>query len=155
MENLHQENSDLLNQLIEINNDRIEGYEKAIALLPKEGNYDLQNIFEKYRDQSIQFKSDLVPLVVREGDTPTEETRTTGKLFRTWMEIKSAVAPYTAKAILESCERGEDEFKKVYSDAITNSQQAPLTILSILQSQANLQLEAHDHIRELRDNIKR
>lgn len=154
MENLHQENADLLNQLIEINNDRIEGYEKAISLLSGEGNYELQDIFEKYRDQSIQFKNDLIPLVVREGDIPTEETRTSGKLFRTWMEIKSAVAPYTAKAVLESCERGEDEFKKVYKDAITKSLQAPITILSIIQSQANLQLEAHDHIKELRDNIK-
>ncbi|MDR2283494.1 MAG: PA2169 family four-helix-bundle protein, partial [Sphingobacterium sp.] len=100
MENLHQDTADLLNQLIEINNDRIEGYEKAISLLPEESNYGLQDVFEKYRDQSIQFKNELKPLVIREGDMPTEETRTSGKLFRTWMEIKSAVAPYTVKAIL-------------------------------------------------------
>lgn len=153
MENLHQDTADLLNQLVEINNDRIEGYEKAITLLPSENNYGLQAIFEKYRDQSIQFKNDLKPLVIREGDMPTEDTRTSGKLFRTWMEIKSAVAPYTAKAVLESCERGEDEFKKVYHDAISKSQQLPLNIFSIIQSQANLQREAHDHIKELRDNI--
>lgn len=153
MENTHQDTADLLNQLIEINNDRIEGYEKAISLLPKEGNYGLQAIFEKYRDQSIQFKNDLTPLVIREGDIPTEDTRTSGKLFRTWMEIKSAVAPYTVKAVLESCERGEDEFKKVYKDAITKYQHTPLNIYSIIQSQANLQLEAHNHIKELRDNI--
>lgn len=153
MENLKQDTADLLNQLIEINNDRIEGYEKAISLLPTEENYGLQAIFEKYRDQSIQFKSDLIPLVFREGDKPTDETRTSGKLFRAWMEIKSAVTPYTAKAVLESCERGEDEFKKVYKDVLNKSQLAPLNILSIIQSQANLQLQAHDHIKELRDNI--
>ena len=153
MENLHQDTADLLNQLIEINNDRVEGYEKAISLLPEEGNYGLQDVFEKYRDQSIQFKNELKPLVIREGDMPTEETRTSGKLFRTWMEIKSAVAPYTVKAILESCERGEDEFKKVYKEGITKYGHASPTIVSIIQSQASLQLEAHDHIKELRDNI--
>lgn len=154
MENLKQDTADLLNQLVEINNDRIEGYEKAISLLSNEDNYGLQAIFEKYRDQSIQFKSDLVPLVFREGDKPTDETRTSGKLFRAWMEIKSAVTPYTAKAVLESCERGEDEFKKVYKDALAKAQQAPLNMLSIIQSQANLQLQAHDHIKELRDSIE-
>ncbi|WP_164112109.1 MULTISPECIES: PA2169 family four-helix-bundle protein [Sphingobacterium] len=153
MKNVHQETAGLLNQLIEINNDRIEGYEKAISLLPTDGNYGLQATFEKYRDQSIQFKNDLIPLVFREGDKPTDETKTSGKLFRTWMEIKSAIAPYTAKAILESCERGEDEFKKVYRDVIEQSQLAPLNMLSIIQSQANLQLQAHDHIRDLRDNM--
>lgn len=153
MENLKQETADLLNNLIEINNDRIEGYEKAISLITEDNNYSLQAVFEKYRDQSIQFKNDLKPLVIREGDIPTEDTRTSGKLFRAWMEIKSAVAPYTAKAVLESCEKGEDEFKKVYKDALTKTQQTPLNILSIIQSQAKVQLEAHDHIKHLRDNI--
>lgn len=153
MENLHQETADFLNELIEINNDRIEGYGKAISLISTEGNYSLQDIFEKYRDQSIQFKNELTPLVLREGELPTEETRTSGKLFRAWMEIKSAVAPYTVKAILESCERGEDEFKKVYNDAIDKHDIIPSSILTVVQSQARLQLEAHNHIKNLRNNI--
>jgi len=155
MENLNQDQADLLNQLVEINNDRIEGYEKAITLLPAENNYGLQGVFQKYRDQSVQFKNELSPLVIREGDLPTQDTRTSGKLFRTWMEIKSAVAPYTVKAILESCERGEDEFKKVYKDVIGKTQGIPMHTLSIIQSQADLQKQAHDHIKELRDNIDR
>lgn len=153
MENSTQGMAGLLNQLVEINNDRIQGYETAISLLPTDKHYSLQGIFEKYRDQSIQFKNDLKPLVVREGETPTEDTRTTGKLFRTWMELKSALAPHTAQSILESCERGEDEFRNVYKDIIQKAQQASIDLYSIIQSQANLQEMAHDHIKELRDNI--
>lgn len=152
MENVKQQTADLLNQLVEINNDRIEGYEKAITLLPQQDNYDIQNIFEKYRDQSIQFNSELKPLVFRAGDTPTDDTRTSGKLFRTWMAIKSTVAPSTIESVLESCERGEDEFKKVYRDAIEQADHIPADILLIIQSQAELQLAAHDHIKNLRDN---
>lgn len=153
MENLNQETANLLNDLIEINNDRIEGYEKAISLLPKEGNYSIQAIFEKYRDQSIQFKNELIPLVFREGDVPTEDTRTRGKLFRAWMDIKSMIAPFTVKAILESCEAGEDEFRKVYKNTISKQEFIPFQILKVVESQATIQLEAYNHIKKVKNNI--
>lgn len=101
-----------INELIEINNDRIEGYKKAIELLPEGDHFGLRGIFEDYRDQSIQFNADLKPLVATLGETPTDATRTSGKMFRAWMELKSAVAPHAIQAILESCERGKTNFKR-------------------------------------------
>jgi len=153
MENLQGNTAELLNQLVEINNDRIEGYEKAISLLPNEDSYNLHAIFARYKDQSVQFNNELKPLVAKEGEIPTDDTRISGKIFRTWMAIKSVVAPYTMKAVLESCERGEDEFKKVYQNvleriSVNNSS------YTVIQNQANIQKGAHDHIKELRDHIK-
>ncbi len=153
MENLKQDTIDLLDQLVEINNDRIEGYEKAMEILPPEDSYGLYNIFEKYRSQSFQFNAQLKPLIAQMGDVPTEGTRTSGKLFRTWMEAKAMVAPNTVKAILESCERGEDEFKRVYMNTLEKCTDAPADIITLIQSQATFQKEAHDHIKQLRDNI--
>lgn len=144
--------ADLLNKLIEINNDRIEGYGKAIEIISNIGYVDLQTVFEKYRDQSIQFKAELTPLVHRTGEEPTDDTRTSGKLFRVWMDIKSAVAPSSSKAVLESCERGEDEFKAVYRQCLEEATSHAIDMVPIIQSQAELQLAAHDHIKELRDN---
>lgn len=139
-----------INQLIEINNDRIEGYKKAIELLPEGDHYGLRGIFEDYRDQSIQFNADLKPLVATLGDTPTDDTRTTGKMFRAWMELKSTVAPHTVQAILESCERGEDEFRKVYKDVLADGDlNADLRVIA--QSQLEIESAAHDHIKDLRD----
>lgn len=151
MKNLREENADFINNLIEINNDRIEGYTRAIELLPEENTMGLADLFAQYRDQSVQFKNELIPLVIRQGEEPTDDTRTSGKLFRAWMAIKSAVDPFTTHALLESCERGEDEFKKVYHDAMTESGSIPLNVLSVLQDQASKQLDAHNHIKQLRD----
>lgn len=139
-----------INELVEINNDRIEGYKKAIELLPEGDHFGLRSIFEDYRDQSIQFNADLKPLVTGLGENPTDDTRTSGKMFRAWMELKSAVAPHTIQAVLESCERGEDEFKKVYEDVLADGNlDADLRLIA--QSQLELERAAHDHIKELRD----
>ncbi len=155
MDNMQNNLGEFLNNLIEINNDRIEGYEKAITLLPKDENLGLKALFGGYRDQSIKFKSEITPFVVQQGETPTDETRTSGKLFRAWMSIKSAVDPFTSHAILESCERGEDEFVKVYNDAMKESAQLPMDLLVVLQSQASEQFKAHNHIKQLRDTTPR
>lgn len=139
-----------INELVEINNDRIEGYKKAIELLPEGDHFGLRSIFEDYRDQSIQFNADLKPLVTGLGENPTDDTRTSGKMFRAWMELKSAVSPHTIQAVLESCERGEDEFKKVYEDVLADGNlDADLRLIA--QSQLELERAAHDHIKELRD----
>lgn len=153
MENVNQKRIDLLNELIEINNDRIEGYGKAIELLDK-NNFDLQSIFEGYRDQSIQFNNELIPLVTREGGIPTDETKTSGKMFRAWMDIKASLTPNSIKPILELCERGEDECKKVYTNVLEKSSQIALDLIPYIESQAAMQLQAHDNIRDLRNSLE-
>lgn len=49
----------LLNRAIEINNDRIAGYDKAIELVANENLSDLQSLFEQYKKQSRQFVSEI------------------------------------------------------------------------------------------------
>src|SRR5690606_64235 len=139
-----------INQLIEINNERIEGYKKAIELLPEGDHFGLRGIFEDYRDQSIQFNADLKPLVATSGETPAEGTRTSGTEFRAWIDLKSAVAPHAVQSRLESCERGEDKFQKVYEEVLANGDlDADLRVIA--QSHLDTESAAHDHIKELRD----
>ena len=152
MENINEKRAALINELIAINNDRIEGYGKAINILDK-SDFDLQGLFEKYRDQSIQFNNELIPLVVREGSSPTEETKTSGKLFRAWMEIKSSIMPHSIKPLLESCERGEEECKKVYVTVLEKSRQIALDLTPYIESQAIALMQAHHQIKELRDSV--
>src|SRR5690606_40663752 len=79
-----------------------------------------------------------------------DDTRTSGKMFMAWMELKSTVAPHTVQAILESCERGEDEFRKVYKDVLADGDlNADLRVIA--QSQLEIESAAHDHIKDLRD----
>ncbi len=151
MDTTIEKNTELLNDLIEVNNDRIEGYAKAIDLIDASKDADIISLFERFRQQSRQFKSALAPLITREGGTPTEGTRTMGKLYRMWMDIKINITGHDRKSILESCEKGEDIFKNVYDKVWENIDEIDPQILSIVKSQADQQLQAHNEIKALRD----
>ena len=107
----------VLNNLIQINNDRIEGYKTASAET-KEG--DLIAMFSQFQATSLVINSELRSEVTRLGGNPTEDTRLTGKFFRVWMDVKAALTGNDRKAILESCEYGEDVAKKTYENTLEN-----------------------------------
>ena len=110
---------DLLNSLIQINNDRIEGYETA----SKEADEtDLKTLFSHFTETSLKCNTELVAEVNRLGGKPTEGTTTSGKFFRVWMDIKSAVTGSDRKAIINSCEYGEEVALQTYSDALGHSE---------------------------------
>ena len=76
--------TELLNDLIRINNDRIEGYEKAISETD-EIDMDLKAIFSKMENESRDNVRELNAAVETLGETPAEGTTVSGKIYRTWM----------------------------------------------------------------------
>ncbi|WP_156307233.1 ferritin-like domain-containing protein [Sphingobacterium endophyticum] len=142
---------DLLNEAIEINNDRIKGYEKAIEIAADANLRELQTLFKSYIEQSQQFIMELKPLLKQYHVEPESGTNLTGKIFRIWMDIKSAISPSISQAILDTCERGEDEFKETYKEILSESLDDYRNLVDILQMQLSKQIEAHQHIKELRD----
>jgi len=108
---------DVLNTLIEINNDRIEGYKTATE---ETEEIDLKTLFSQLMETSQKCKTELVNEVHKLGATPIEGTRVTGKFFRVWMDVKAAITGKNRKAILSSCEYGEDVAVATYADAIKN-----------------------------------
>ena len=127
METNKEKSIDILNDLIQINNDRIEGYKHA-AKETKES--DLKDLFNKFAEDSQKFKMELVSEVKNLGGTPIEGTRNSGKLFRVWMDIKAALTNRDRKAILNSCDTGEGVAVANYEDALedldTSSSYYPL-----------------------------
>lgn len=146
MYNMEEHKTDTLNMLVEINNDRIEGYNTAISLLPTTAPIAVRSAFENHRDQSIQFNAELKPLIFRENENPDEGTRLSGKIFRIWMDIKAMVSPSTTKSVLETCLRGEEEYTKVYKVALEHTEYLNIPILIIIENQLSLQMEAYNHI---------
>lgn len=106
-----------LNSLVQINNDRIEGYKTASE---ETKDFDLKTFFSQLKSTSTQINSELREEVSRLGGTPTDETRTTGKFFRVWMDVKAAITGNDRKTILESCEYGEDVAKATYKNILEN-----------------------------------
>lgn len=138
----------ILNSLIQINNDRIEGYETA----SKEADEtDLKTLFSHFTETSLKCKADLVAEVKRLGGKPTEGTTTSGKLFRVWMDIKSAITGSDRKAIVNSCEYGEDVAVQTYNDALSHSEDLTPEQLLMIKEQHSVIKANHDKIRNLRD----
>ena len=140
---------DVLNTLIEINNDRIQGYETAAK---ETEEADLKTLFSGFKLTSLNCKKDLVNEVQKLGGKPAEGTKTSGKFYRAWMDVKAALTKKDRKAILSSCEYGEDVATETYDNAIkdhldelTPEQQA------IVQAQQVLIQAEHDKVKNLRD----
>lgn len=138
-----------LNNLVEINNDRIQGYERAISETDDE---DLTYLFTNMAAHSKAYKSDLSREISSLGGEPTEGTKNSGKLFRVWMDIKAALTGKNRKEILSSCEFGEDAALDAYKTVLANEDNV-LTDdhLKLIQMQKQeIQLD-HDRVKALRD----
>ena len=143
---------EILNDLILINNDRIEGYERALKELEEGGDdKDLQPYFFKFIDESRQFKIQLGTEVEVLGKDMEQGTSAGGSIHRAWIAVKETFTGHTRKSILEECEFGEDAIKKAYESAM--EEDLPAYIIDILDNQYEMILEAHDAIKELRDSV--
>ena len=109
----------VLKDLIRINNDRIEGYEKAISY-SKDIDADLHGTFSKMIDESRKLKEVLVSALRDEGDSmdDIESTTNSGKIYRVWMDVRSAFSGKDKKSVLDLCEFGEDAAQNAYQQAL-------------------------------------
>jgi uncharacterized protein (TIGR02284 family) len=144
---------EVLNDLIEINNDRIVGYEKA-AEETKDTDIDLQAIFHKMADESRKYKSELSERVISLGGDPTRGTTNSGKIYRVWMDVKATFTGHDRQAILENCEFGEDAAQKAYKLALASDADIDADTRQLITSQQASLKTSHDLIKKYRDAHK-
>lgn len=144
-----QKTIDALNQLIIINNDRIEGYNTAADGTE---DADLKRLFGRMASNSERFKTELASEVKRLGGEEADGTKVTGKMFRAWMDVKAALTGKDRKAVLNSCEFGEDKALESYKDVLHNEREH-LTPeqFDIISAQKKAIKADHDEIKKLRD----
>jgi uncharacterized protein (TIGR02284 family) len=146
------ETTDVLNDLIKINNDRIEGYEKAIKDSQTDTVYD--ELFNRMIQQSSIIRQELSNEIRRMGgESETDGTTNSGKIYRAWMDVKSAFTGKSEKSALELCEFGEDAAQKAYEEALS-SEDIPIETRELLLRQKNELKESHDIIKAERDMYK-
>ncbi|WP_019989495.1 ferritin-like domain-containing protein [Rudanella lutea] len=138
-----------LNDLVKINNDRIQGYEKAV-----EDNEDsqLDSLFRHMIVQSQNFRSQLADHIVRIDGTAVSDATSTdvsSKIHRAWIDIKSALTGKDRDTVLSSVEFGESAAVEAYEDAIEDDH-LPAYIKEQLQNQLSELRAALDKIKALR-----
>ena len=142
---------EVLNSLITINNDRIEGYETASKETEES---DLKALFAQFISTSQKCKEELSKEVITLSGQVAEGTMVSGKFFRVWMDVKAALTGKDRKAILNSCEYGEDEAKATYEKILENdSEHLNTKQLTMIDAQKMSLKADHDLIKELRDAL--
>jgi uncharacterized protein (TIGR02284 family) len=144
----------VLNDLIRINNDRSEGYEKAAQEVQDTFHAEIKTMFYQFAEESRRYKEDLVLAVRQLGGDPAESTTASGKLYRAWMDVKVAFAGDDVKATLESCEFGEDAALKAYKEALESETSWPADIAALVANQRQLIRASHDRVKRYRDEFK-
>lgn len=142
---------DVLNTLITINNDRVEGYETATK---ETEEHDLKTLFAELSATSKKCITELNTEVHRLGGKPAEGTLTSGKFFRVWMDVKAALTGKDRKAILNSCEYGEDVAKDTYENALKNdAEYLSAEQQTMIKAQHSLLVADHDKVKHMRDAL--
>jgi uncharacterized protein (TIGR02284 family) len=140
---------EILNDLVQINNDRVEGYERASK---ETGEGDLKSLFSEMAAKSHMLKSQLISEITKRSGEPTHSTTASGKVFRVWMDFKAALTAKNRKAILSSCEFGEDAAQEVYESALKNGDKLPNDVYQLVSEQKLKLGIDHDRIKMLRDS---
>ena len=141
----------VLNTLITINNDRIEGYETASKETEEQ---DLKTLFAHFSSTSKKCKQELTNEISKLGGKAADGTLTIGKFFRVWMDVKAALTGKDRKAILNSCEYGEDQAKHTYEKALENDKEnLSMEQQTMIKVQHTLLGADHDKVKSMRDLV--
>ncbi|WP_234733314.1 ferritin-like domain-containing protein [Tellurirhabdus bombi] len=141
---------DILNGLVLINNDRINGYEKAAADIE---DPHLATIFLNLTSQSRTFRSELADFVVRMGGFVPDltQTSTSSKLHRTWIDIKSTFTGKDRTAILGSCIFGENAAVEEYEEVL-EKENLPAYLRDTISQQLTSLRQTRDQVVTMQHN---
>lgn len=113
-----------LNDLLNITNDRIQGFSKV-----EDKVWDtytpLKNDYDEMVRQSHAMKSDLISLIKEKGGEPDDTSTTAGALHRTWIDVKNSLTGDNAESTLENVVFGEQAAIDAYEDALESGNLCP------------------------------
>jgi len=153
MENYNEKTADILNDLLQINHDRIEGYEKAVDQL-EDSDSDLKAIYNKMASQSRAIAGELEAEVVKLGEKPAQDTTLRGKIYRAWMSVKDTFTGDDRQATLNACEYGEDAAQKAYETALSTDFPMDPSVQNMIAKQKQDLRSSHDEIKRMRDQYQ-
>lgn len=141
---------EVLNDLIKINYDRIEGYRRA-AEESKPHDIELHPLFQGMANESRVYVSDLTEHVRSLGGEAENGTTNMGKIYRVWMDVKATFTGHDRTSIIGSCEFGEDAAQRAYDAALASDADMDAETRQLIVTQQQKLKKSHDLIRNMRD----
>ncbi|MDQ3193346.1 MAG: PA2169 family four-helix-bundle protein [Bacteroidota bacterium] len=140
MKNQKEVQSDV-NHLLEVCNERIEGYKNAAENVK---DAELKSVFEKYSQQTKKFEQELLPF----SDKASAEevgTRVIGDAWRVWMDMKAALTDGSRESLVNASITGEESAIRNYEEEL--DEDIPMDLRSILERQLSEIKSAYEHIK--------
>ncbi|MFN6944798.1 MAG: PA2169 family four-helix-bundle protein, partial [Cytophagaceae bacterium] len=136
-----------VNDLIEVCNERIQGYRTASKDVK---DRELSSLFEQYARQTEDFIKELVPY---SDETNPEEigTRFVGNTFKMWMDLKAAITNGGKEAMLGACVTGEDAAIRSYENNLEEN--LPNEVRNIIVKQLGEIKSAFANIKAKKDAL--
>ncbi|QNJ99135.1 ferritin-like domain-containing protein [Constantimarinum furrinae] len=130
-QDIHDNLVDNLQGLLEKNYDAEAGYKKAMQ---DAKNSQLKEYLKRQAAQRGEFATELDREIRALNETPKSSGSMTGKLHRTWIDIKSAVSGDNDEAVLEECIRGEKASVEEYEEKLQKNNFPP-QVSNVLNNQ--------------------
>ena len=141
---------EVLNDLIEINNDRVNGYVKAVEDT-KDLDVDLQAVFNSMANDSRKYAAELSQEVNKLGGEVESGSSLGGAIHRAWIDVKATFSGHDRQAVLNSCEFGEDAAQKAYTTALESDAEMSADVRQVITEQQSALRVAHNLIKKYRD----
>ena len=130
-----------------------DGHQGFIELEKNLKNPEARKVFREETLVRAGFAAELENELHRFGvkDVKVASSSTAGKIHRAWGELKARLGGGD-HALLATAEKGEDEAKRAYEEALAN-EDFPLPLREILLRQQRHIVMAHDRVKALRDGL--
>lgn len=113
-----------LNDLLQITNDRIEGFNKVEDKV-WEKYPNLKADYNNMVDQSQKMRLELKSLISERNGDADDSTTVAGGLHRTWIDVKNAFSSDNAESTLENVTFGENAAIEAYEKALDSGDLCP------------------------------
>lgn len=143
--NLAPETMDLLRELIVVNHDSRDGFRHAASQIEQ---VNVANLFMQLADERDHQARELMTMLNLNQQDPPQEGSMMAAAHRTWMDLRTALGG-GLQAVLDEAERGEDQIKAKYEEAMKANPASPVS--DVLHRQYASVKAAHDRVRDLRD----
>jgi len=111
----------VLNDLLHIINDRLEGFEKVEGKV-WEKNHKLQDQYEHITSQSKIMKNEIINLITRRGGDANDSSSLSGSLHRAWIDIKNSfIVGHLEESTLQNVIFGENAAIQAYQEALDSN----------------------------------
>jgi uncharacterized protein (TIGR02284 family) len=140
---------DALQDLVECCKDGEYGFRESAEQAKRQ---DLKTVFLQRADDCRRGAEELNQQIRQLGGSVKDSGSALGALHRGWVSVKTTLSTYDDKAVLEECERGEDNALARYRKAL--KQQLPEHAKAVVERQYQAVQRNHDQIKMLRDSAQ-